>query len=140
MMKYFFSSEVYFTIDKQTGVMRTLRTLDREVSSNMELTVLAVDDENPDLSASVTVIVNVVDVNDNSPVFNQRNLTINIPEEKLPGPIYKIQVSLQFSVYHISCCVCLVSSILMVTVLHMSWIYVRLKMNYVLISLTEDTC
>ena len=78
MMKYFFSSEEYFTIDKQTGVVRTLRTLDREVSSNMELTILAVDDENPDLSASVTVIVNVVDVNDNSPVFNQRNLTINI--------------------------------------------------------------
>ncbi|KAM7000863.1 cadherin-related family member 2 [Tautogolabrus adspersus] len=63
-----------FTIDPNTGVLRNSGELDREaldqaLEGRIELNVIATDKGTPPLSASVTVIINVEDVNDNSPQF-----------------------------------------------------------------------
>lgn len=56
-----------FTIDEETGVIRTLELLDHETTRHYWLTVYATDGGVVPLSTSVEVYVEVQDVNDNAP-------------------------------------------------------------------------
>lgn len=57
-----------FVIDRHTGVIELVSSLDYETGFQITLTVTATDgDSGSPLSAQVTVTVNVVDVNDNYP-------------------------------------------------------------------------
>ena len=56
-----------FTIDLITGRIRTAKRLDRETIPQYRLTVTATDQGLPPMSGNATVIVNLVDVNDNAP-------------------------------------------------------------------------
>ncbi|CAG0879401.1 unnamed protein product [Cyprideis torosa] len=62
----------HFGINPETGVISTLRNIDREFADTFRLTVVATDQGGPDsppLSAEKTVTVIVEDINDNAPFF-----------------------------------------------------------------------
>ncbi|XP_070818271.1 cadherin-related family member 2 [Chaetodon trifascialis] len=74
-----------FTIDPNTGVLRNLGQLDREVldpklNGRIELNVTATDSGTPPLSTVVTVIINIEDVNDNVPQFGASSYTFSVKE------------------------------------------------------------
>ncbi|KAM9765102.1 cadherin-16 [Menidia menidia] len=59
----------YFSIGKYSGELKTVQALDREENSTYTMEVIAVDGRNASLSASTLVTVQILDVNDNSPVL-----------------------------------------------------------------------
>lgn len=65
----FRSSPVKFEVDAETGAVRLRGRLDREHESSYVMTAVATDSGRPALSAVQQVVVTVVDVNDNDPVF-----------------------------------------------------------------------
>ncbi|CAH1187899.1 unnamed protein product [Phyllotreta striolata] len=68
-----------FEIDAQSGEIYTNVRLDREDISNYELTVEAVDQGVPQQSGTATVLVTVLDKNDNPPRFT-RLFSVNVTE------------------------------------------------------------
>jgi hypothetical protein len=54
--------------------------LDREVTSQYRLQLVAQDGGSPPLTGSVPVEINVKDVNDNAPVFHPRLLNVSLDE------------------------------------------------------------
>lgn len=68
-----------FAINNITGVITTLRPLDRERESfSLFLQVNATDSGNPQLFSIVNVYINIIDLNDNPPAFNQTQYLVNI--------------------------------------------------------------
>ena len=68
----------------QTGDIIITEALDREAISSYTLTVVASDNGSPDKqSSSATVLVNVLDVNDNSPEFIGEPYTASVPENTI---------------------------------------------------------
>ncbi|XP_020498308.2 protocadherin alpha-2 isoform X3 [Labrus bergylta] len=83
---YTLSPNDYFSLDVQSGgehsesaelVLR--KSLDREKQSVIHLTLTALDGGKPARSGTLKIVVNVMDTNDNAPVFSQ--------------PLYKAQVT-----------------------------------------------
>lgn len=69
----------HFGINTQTGVIYTLREIDRESIDNFRLTVVATDQAEPyerRLSTEKLVTVIVEDINDNAPIFVSMNAAI----------------------------------------------------------------
>nr|XP_018915731.1 PREDICTED: cadherin-related tumor suppressor [Bemisia tabaci] len=73
-----------FSIDSETGEIFTNIRLDREEISSYELIVEAFDHGTPQLTGSSTVLVNVLDKNDNPPRFT-RLFSVNVTENAEPG-------------------------------------------------------
>ncbi|CAH1264999.1 FAT4 [Branchiostoma lanceolatum] len=70
-----------FTIDSSTGTIGTAGTLDRESAESYTLTITATDSGTPtNLTGSGTVLVTVLDVNDNTPVLTQASYTASVSE------------------------------------------------------------
>ena len=68
-----------FAINSTTGILTTLRPLDRERESFTRfLQVNATDSGNPQLFSLVNVFITIIDLNDNSPAFNQTQYIVNI--------------------------------------------------------------
>uniref|UniRef100_A0A8C9UZK1 Protocadherin gamma-A11-like n=1 Tax=Scleropages formosus TaxID=113540 RepID=A0A8C9UZK1_SCLFO len=63
----------------------TAEALDREVADEYTLVVTATDSGSPPLSSRSTFTVNLLDVNDNAPVFSQPSYTVEVPENGAPG-------------------------------------------------------
>ncbi|XP_075902577.1 protocadherin gamma-A10-like isoform X19 [Nelusetta ayraudi] len=59
--------------------------LDREVSSKYNITVRCSDEGVPSLSSSVTLTLQISDVNDNPPVFERSSYEASIVENNTPG-------------------------------------------------------
>ncbi|XP_033841531.1 cadherin-20-like [Periophthalmus magnuspinnatus] len=59
--------EKYFYIELTTGALMTVRSLDREEIGWHNITVLAMEMNNPSQISSVSVAIRVLDVNDNAP-------------------------------------------------------------------------
>ncbi|XP_062327989.1 cadherin-17 isoform X2 [Osmerus eperlanus] len=59
----------YFSIGKYSGELKTVQALDREENSTYTMEIIAEDGRNSSLSASTLVTVQILDVNDNSPVL-----------------------------------------------------------------------
>uniref|UniRef100_A0A8W4FHP9 Protocadherin Fat 4 n=1 Tax=Sus scrofa TaxID=9823 RepID=A0A8W4FHP9_PIG len=74
-----------FSIGTIDGEVRLTGELDREEVSNYTLTVVATDKGQPSLSSSTEVIVMVLDINDNNPVFAQAVYKVEINENTLTG-------------------------------------------------------
>ncbi|XP_048867091.1 cadherin-18-like [Brienomyrus brachyistius] len=70
-IRYFIDSglnkDTCFSIDAVTGVIMTTQTLDREETAWHNITVTAVEADNPSLISHIPVTVQVLDVNDNPP-------------------------------------------------------------------------
>ncbi|XP_075337188.1 cadherin-related family member 2 isoform X2 [Odontesthes bonariensis] len=74
-----------FSIDPDTGVLTNTGDLDREaldpeLNGRIELTVTATDMGTPPLSSTVPVIINVEDINDNSPAFLASSYNFSVKE------------------------------------------------------------
>ena len=70
-----------FEILPDTGVLKSIVSMDRESVSEYSLTIQAVDHGNP-LSMRTTIVlsIHVTDENDNSPEFEQSIYNINVRE------------------------------------------------------------
>ena len=62
------------------GELYLIGELDRETEDFYILTVYVIDMGIPVLSSSAPIIINVLDINDNSPIFSQAEYTVNINE------------------------------------------------------------
>ncbi|XP_070819581.1 protocadherin gamma-A2-like [Chaetodon trifascialis] len=79
---------VHFTIMSTSNNFFTLLTdgeLDREVASHFNITVTCSDEGVPSLSSSVTLTLQISDVNDNAPVFERSSYEAYIVENNTPG-------------------------------------------------------
>ncbi|XP_035676136.1 protocadherin Fat 4-like [Branchiostoma floridae] len=75
-----------FAIDSSTGTIRTASTLDRESIESYTLTITATDGGTPtNLTGSGTVLVTILDVNDNTPVLTQASYTASVSEGVTAG-------------------------------------------------------
>uniref|UniRef100_A0A4W6EXE5 FAT atypical cadherin 1a n=1 Tax=Lates calcarifer TaxID=8187 RepID=A0A4W6EXE5_LATCA len=79
------SADGYFSIDDHTGVISLERPLDREVQSVYELKARASDQGLPRLSSVCQVVISVLDINDNPPVFEHREYTATVSEDIAVG-------------------------------------------------------
>lgn len=73
-----------FSIDEETGEISTEVKLDRETTDSYSLIVEAVDHGVPQLTGTATVLVTVLDKNDNPPRFT-RLFSVNVTENAEPG-------------------------------------------------------
>lgn len=88
----------WFQINSRTGLITTRTQVDCEMSSEPRLQVVATDSGTPPLSATVTVVVRIVDVNDNHPVFDQSFYNVSIREDAAVGScILQVRSSHLFS-------------------------------------------
>ncbi|KAL3879153.1 hypothetical protein ACJMK2_031462 [Sinanodonta woodiana] len=78
-----------FTLDS-SGVVRTKEMLDREIDSTFSFVVIAYDLGVPSMSSTCSVVVDVIDTNDNSPIFvfpSVSNNTVILPYLSSPGEV-----------------------------------------------------
>ncbi|XP_017772974.1 PREDICTED: protein dachsous [Nicrophorus vespilloides] len=76
-----------FDIDRSTGSLVVARKLDRELQPEYRLEVTALDTSamNNPQSSAVTVRVDILDVNDNFPVWSQDPIEIQVDEDVMVG-------------------------------------------------------
>ncbi|XP_006893802.1 PREDICTED: protocadherin Fat 2 [Elephantulus edwardii] len=86
----------FFTIHPFTGLLATGRQLDRESKDEHILEVTVLDNGQPPLKSTSRVVVRVLDVNDNPPVFSHKLFNVRLPERlslATPGPVYRLVAS-----------------------------------------------
>ncbi|NXG41451.1 PCD23 protein, partial [Psilopogon haemacephalus] len=69
-----------FLIDSARGIITTNAVLDHESASSHSLVLLASNRGMPSLNSTATVLVTVLDVNDNAPVFSSLEYHVHIKE------------------------------------------------------------
>ncbi|CAI9737407.1 protocadherin Fat 4-like [Octopus vulgaris] len=77
-----------FYIDSKSGSLSLIRYLDRETKAIFNLTIIARDcihDIGVPMTATTTLIVSVMDVNDNYPQFSQNSFLLKVNENAKPG-------------------------------------------------------
>ncbi len=89
-----------FSVDKNTGVLTTNASLDRETIPTYNLTVTVTD--NGGQSSSRNLIVNVLDENDNAPRFDPASYSKNITENTVAGNMIHSLTS-NILINHYSC-------------------------------------
>ncbi len=78
----------YFSINPTTGVITVEKSLDREASSIVLVSVIATDGGSPPLSSSMSFTVTVLDVNDNTPTFYPTKRVISLDQIKVTGVVF----------------------------------------------------
>ncbi|XP_069628967.1 protocadherin alpha-2-like isoform X2 [Haliaeetus albicilla] len=76
-----------FTIDENKGEIRLQGKLDYEEMDSYEITIEARDKGSPPLSGHCTVLVEVLDVNDNAPEVWVTSLSVPVPEDAAVGTV-----------------------------------------------------
>ncbi|KAF3838405.1 hypothetical protein F7725_010173 [Dissostichus mawsoni] len=87
-VKCLVKENIPFTLKKSTNNFHNLVTdsdLDRETASEYNITVTCSDEGVPSLSSSVTLTLQISDVNDNAPVFDSSSYEAYIVENNTPG-------------------------------------------------------
>ncbi|VDL83229.1 unnamed protein product [Nippostrongylus brasiliensis] len=87
-------SQNIFTLDTISGEIRLAKSLDREILDKHVLKVTAYERVDPTVSSSATVIVDVLDVQDNTPIFERDSYFADIRED---APVS------HFQVFHLFC-------------------------------------
>ncbi|XP_060771157.1 protocadherin alpha-2-like [Neoarius graeffei] len=84
---YKIDSNEYFKLDLQKQSDKTvsaelvlIKALDREKTPNLDLLITAVDGGSPAMTGTLNIKVNVLDVNDNAPVFTKSLYKVSIGE------------------------------------------------------------
>ncbi|CAB1440243.1 unnamed protein product [Pleuronectes platessa] len=84
-MIYTRNSDVYIELNRERGVLLVKERIDREALCT-ETALLSCSDEGvPSLSSSVTLTLQISDVNDNAPVFERSSYEAYIVENNTPG-------------------------------------------------------
>lgn len=79
------SSETgFFAVDPVVGLLSLTSSLDYEASQRHTVVITAYDNGHPRLQTNMTVFLEVQDVNDNAPIFEQTEYTITV-SESLPS-------------------------------------------------------
>ncbi|XP_072928982.1 cadherin EGF LAG seven-pass G-type receptor 3 isoform X2 [Hemitrygon akajei] len=76
-----------FTIEPTSGIIRTVRRLDRETVPIYDLTAYAVDRGIPVRRTPVHIHVSILDVNDNAPVFPADEFEVFVKENSIVGSV-----------------------------------------------------
>ena len=76
--------ENVFTVDQYSGLIKCNKELDRETNDRYVLKLEAIDAGTPRLSSTATILLTVVDVNDNAPRFS-RLYSLNVTESTPVG-------------------------------------------------------
>ncbi|XP_028315720.1 protocadherin beta-16-like [Gouania willdenowi] len=87
-VRCFISENIPFVLKTTSNNFYSLVTdseLDRELSSEYNITVTCSDEGVPSLSSSVTLTLQISDVNDNAPVFERSSYEAYIVENNTPG-------------------------------------------------------
>ncbi|XP_024660633.2 protocadherin beta-16-like [Maylandia zebra] len=88
VVKCFLNDNVAFNIESTSNSFYSIITdsdLDRERASEYNITVTCSDEGVPSLSSSVTLTLQISDVNDNAPVFERSSYEAYIVENNTPG-------------------------------------------------------
>nr|QTE34337.1 cadherin [Galleria mellonella] len=75
----------YFQIDNVTGVVKSTQRIDYEKVHSINFTLVAIDSGVPQLSTTALVTVEVINVNDEEPVFAARAYDATVPEHSDGG-------------------------------------------------------
>uniref|UniRef100_A0A6Q2Z7J2 Protocadherin-16 n=1 Tax=Esox lucius TaxID=8010 RepID=A0A6Q2Z7J2_ESOLU len=86
-------SEEGFSIHPVTGVITTTKTLDRETQGQYSLTVYARDGGMPPNFARASVRIQVLDENDNAPVFSRLYHSLEVPENMQPVELFTLRAT-----------------------------------------------
>ncbi|CAH0714682.1 unnamed protein product, partial [Brenthis ino] len=79
------TNEEHFKVQPTTGWVYLAKPLDRETISKHKMTIIATDNGIPPMSATASLIVNVVDANDNDPFFSQIAYEFQVEENQKAG-------------------------------------------------------
>ncbi|XP_065523640.1 cadherin-18 isoform X3 [Lathamus discolor] len=90
LVRYFIDhnteEDKYFTIDANTGTIKTAKIFDREETPWYNITVAASEIDNPELVSHVQVGVRILDINDNPPEL-AREYDVVVCENAKPGQV-----------------------------------------------------
>lgn len=74
-----------FGVFPNSGWLYLRQNLDREIKDRYSLTVVATDNGTPNESASTKVVINVLDANDNDPIFDKEAYEFAVEENRPRG-------------------------------------------------------
>lgn len=90
-LSYRLQGSAAFRISSNTGWIFLAKNLDRETTDRYALTVLATDNGSPAATASASVLITILDDNDNEPRFEKEFYTFelleNLPSGTLVGSV-----------------------------------------------------
>nr|CBN82126.1 Cadherin-7 [Dicentrarchus labrax] len=78
--------ERFFNVDALSGVISTAKPLDREANSVHNLTIFAIESQDPTQIGKGITLITVLDINDNAPVFAIDYETL-LCENAMPGQV-----------------------------------------------------
>ncbi|ESO01271.1 hypothetical protein HELRODRAFT_82104, partial [Helobdella robusta] len=78
--KFLGNVDSFFYIDQKTGVVSSKIPIDREKYTNFRSTIIAVDRGEPKLTGSASVEIHIKDVNDEKPIFDNREYRFSVSE------------------------------------------------------------
>ncbi|XP_078248621.1 protocadherin alpha-3 isoform X13 [Pogona vitticeps] len=76
-----------FSIDSNNGELRVKRNVDFEESIAYDIQIEATDKGGYPLSGHCKVLIEILDVNDNSPEMSLKSLSVPVPEDSPPGTV-----------------------------------------------------
>lgn len=79
------NANAWFAINPYSGLITTMSLLDREEAETVSLTVTANDGGVRSMTATTRLVINLVDTNDNAPVFAASVFRISISESATPN-------------------------------------------------------
>ncbi|XP_021944400.1 cadherin-87A [Folsomia candida] len=77
----------YFSVDNKTGEVKVAGRLDYEHQPSYNVTVVVVDSGVPQLSSTATIMVSLVNDNDNDPKFDKTEYEASLEEHPTPGKV-----------------------------------------------------
>ncbi|XP_054872520.1 protocadherin alpha-8-like [Amphiprion ocellaris] len=95
-VEYFFGGELdpkfydLFSLDKDTGEIRVKGQIDFEKADVYKLDVHATDKGQPPMSTDCTVMIKVLDKNDNKPEIEVTSLSNTVSEDSKPGTVVSL--------------------------------------------------
>ena len=77
--------ERFVTVDRHSGLVRAAVSLDRELVSELNVYLTAVDRGQPPRSSTTRLHLIVLDVDDNGPDFDAERFRLRVAENQPPG-------------------------------------------------------